>query len=244
MTVWRISFFFCGGIALVFVICRKSFKDVRATMPEHEFKSSGLGGLISRYQAEKSIVTTVALVSLLFLTCLCFTSNLLSFAVSLSAFIGGLSLITGLSGKKYKIAANFRELAQNLAVSGDSAGKLVLLETLDGEVRRGEIIAYAARAYYLYPSALIAARSDLSAAPQIIPTKDIASVTHKITHHATHLSASFSPGHRYDLFVVCVYGQHEGKLGEVACHEDSDAQFLIKALNRDFGVVDLGMTSQ
>jgi hypothetical protein len=243
MKMWRVSFFFCGGTALVFVICWKFFKDIRTAMPEHEFKRSGLEGLLSRYQAEKSTAMTVIWAPLLFLICLYFTRNWLSFAACLSALIGGLFLITGLSGGKYRIAADFRELASNLALSGDSAGKSVLFETLDGEVRRGEIIAYAARVYYLYPSALIAARSNLSPTPRIIPTKDIVSVTHKITHHTAHRNALSPPGRPYDLFRVCVYGQHEEKLGEVVCHEDSDAQFLIKALNRNFGVANLGITS-
>ncbi|MDR2179659.1 MAG: hypothetical protein LBP21_05090 [Synergistaceae bacterium] len=248
MKMWRVLFFFCGGIALVGVICWKFLKDVRSIMPEREFKGSGLGGLLARYQTEKNTLRTVIFAPVLFLICLYFTRGGLSFAACLSVLIGGLWLIIGSFGQKQKMITNFRELGLNLAVSGSKDGDPVLLETLDGEVRSGEIIAYAAHVYYLYPSALILARlslvpMSLAPTPLIIPTKDIASVTHKITHHIDHHNAISSPGRPYDLFTVCVYGRQEEKLGEVVCHENSDAQFLIKALNRKFGVVNLDIVS-
>jgi hypothetical protein len=243
MKMWRVLFFFCGGIALVFLICWKSFKGIRTIVPEREFRTSGLVGLLSRYQTEKNTTMTVMFTPLLFLIGLYFSRSQFSFAACLSALIGGLLLITGLFGQKREVITNFRERTRNLVVSRDRTGEALLLETLDGEVRRGEIIAYAARAYYLYPSALIAARSNLSSTPLIIPTKDIASVTHKTTRHTTPRRVNSPPGRPYDLFSVYVYGQQEEKLGEVVCHENSDAQFLIKALNRNFGAADLGAAS-
>jgi hypothetical protein len=218
------------------------FKDIRTFIPQRVFTRSGLGGLLSRRETKKNASMTVIFAPFIFLICLYFTSGPLSFAVCLSVLIGGLLLITGLFGQKNKNITDFRERGQNLMASWDSVGGPVLLETLDGEVRRGEIIAYAARVYYLYPSALIAARLNLSQTPLIIPTRDIASVTYKITHHTSHHNAVSSPGHPYDLFRVCVYGRQEEKLGEVACHENSDAQFLIKSLNCNFGIANLGIT--
>jgi hypothetical protein len=238
MKMWRVLFFFCGGIGLVIFICWKIFREAREIMPEYEFKISGLEGLLSRYQAEKNTAMMTAIFApAFFLVCGHFVRSQLSFIVCLSALIAGLPLINSLFGHKHKITTNFRERLRNLVVSRNSADVSLLLGTLDGEVRRGDIIAYVAHAYYLYPSALIVARLSLSSKLLIIPAKDIKSLTHKMTHH-TLLRRRYTS--RYDLFRVCVYGQQQEKLGEVICREDSGAQLLVKALNRNFGVADLG----
>jgi hypothetical protein len=242
MKMWRVLSFLCGGIALVLFICRKYFGIISKIEPEHAFSRSGLDGLMSRHRKEQNTLIMAMLASCVFPICFFFARGPISFMTCLSAFIGCLLLIGGLFGQKQKNVTNFREQDLNVSAGAYGTGEAILLETLDGEVRRGEIIAYAARSYYLYPSALIATLSNLSQTPLIIPTKDIASLTHRIVRRTTFHNAATSPGYRYNLFKVCVYGRRSEKLGEVVCHRNGDAQFLITTLNRNFGVVNLGMT--
>lgn len=238
MKMWRMFFFFCGGIVLVLFICWKCFQEARSIAPEREFSYSGLGGLLSRCRTKRNVSIAAMLAPFLFLICLRFTRGYISFLICLAVLTEGLLVISILLRRRHKVT-DFRELGRNLVAGGAEAGGPAFLETLDGEVRRGEVIAYASHAYYLYPSALIAERSDFSSAPNIIPVKDIKSVSHKITSHAARHHGQPSS---FDMFRVSVYGKTREKLGEAACHKNSDAEFLIKTLNQRFGVADLGMT--
>jgi hypothetical protein len=70
------------------------------------------------------------------------------------------------------LSVDYRKEAEYL-VSGGGKNALPLLDRLDGEVRRGEAIMRSGNDYYLFPSAVVAAKGGIAVRPWVVPTVSV-----------------------------------------------------------------------
>jgi hypothetical protein len=229
---WNVAFSIAGGIVMVLMITVPLVKNRRP--PHVDGARFGLNGILAGYHKSRNQMLVIMFGPLIFLPGLLIVRGPVSFITFMTVMTGGFMLMNWTYSANRKIAADYRREAFGL-VEGieDRFAILPFLETLDGEVRREEMIIHFKEFSdcYLYPSAIITSRDGLHERPLIAPAAAIA----EMSYSARLVHVRKSPD--YWIHSVHISGRDSRELCEVRLFQESGANMLMSALNRQFGTV-------
>jgi len=188
----------------------------------------GLNELLDSYQKALNKQTVMRLAPTLIIPGLFLAREPGSFFACLALTAFGSLLMRRSYSAERRVSADYRKESEYLVSGiGDGKSALTLLEKLDGEVRRGDMILRSANNdYYLFPSAIVADKGGTAVRPWIVPTDKAASMT----------CTSPSSGGRF--YFVYLYDEHKRALGAVRFNNQKSASTLMSELSRRFGVQD------
>ena len=219
-----ITFLMVGGLVLSFMIYIPALKT-QDMFSGRTIGRRGLNELLDSYQKALNKQTVLKAAPILLIPGLLFASDPGTLFACLALTVCGAFLMRRTYSAERRVTANYRKEANYLLSGiGDSKSALSLLDKLDAEVRRGEIIMRSGSDFYLFPSAIVADRGGTAARPWIVPTGSIKYMV---------LAAPYG---RVRFAFVYLYDEQERGLGAVKFRNPKGASAFMSELKQLFGV--------